>query len=136
MTGNKITAVRQAVRTRSSAGGDVGLPPGVRAAALAVLCGVTSAPELLPDPIKHIGQVLPPGAGANLLRSTAYFDGHGAAGHLAVLITWAVVGRAVIVSCQHTFIRFAAHPAPRSGPAPSAWPTTTSTSRGGSHATL
>ena len=37
MKGNKITAVGQAVRTASSAVGGAGLPPGVRAAALAVL---------------------------------------------------------------------------------------------------
>jgi hypothetical protein len=72
--------------------------------------GVTSAPELLPDAVNHIGQWLPPGAGANLLRSTAYFDGNGAAGHLAVLITWIVLGCAAIVLGHHGSIRFAAHP--------------------------
>jgi hypothetical protein len=81
--------------------------------------GVTSAPELLPNAIRHLGQALPPGAGANLLRSTAYFDGHGAAGHLAVLITWAVLGLAAIVIGQHTSIRLAAHSAQRSAPTPS-----------------
>ena len=81
--------------------------------------GVTSAPELLPDAIKHLGQALPPGAGANLLRSTAYFDGHGAAAHLAVLLTWAVLGFAAIVIGQHTSIRFATHSARRSAPTPS-----------------
>lgn len=81
--------------------------------------GVTSAPELLPDAIKHLGQALPPGAGANLLRSTAYFDGHGAAGHLAVLITWTVLGFAAVVMGQHTPIRSAAHSARRSAPTPS-----------------
>jgi len=50
--------------------------------------GATSAPELLPAPVGTIGQWLPPGAGANLIRSTAYFDGHGASGHLIVLIVW------------------------------------------------
>lgn len=71
--------------------------------------GVNSAPELLPDAVKHIGQALPPGAGAGLLRSTAYFDGHGASGHLAVLVTWAVLGCAAIVLGHHAPIRFAAH---------------------------
>lgn len=37
--------------------------------------GVGSAPELLPEPAGLIGQLLPPGAGGNLLRSTAFFDG-------------------------------------------------------------
>lgn len=38
-----------------------------------------TAPELLPEPVGALGQLLPPGAGANLLRSTGYFDGAGAA---------------------------------------------------------
>jgi hypothetical protein len=54
--------------------------------------GVTSAPEMLPRAVSEIGRRLPPGAGANLLRSTAYFDGHGAAGHLAVLLVWSAIG--------------------------------------------
>src|ERR1700721_468160 len=50
--------------------------------------GATSAPELLPAPVGTIGQWLPPGAGANLIRSTAYFAGHRASGHLVVLLGW------------------------------------------------
>jgi hypothetical protein len=70
--------------------------------------GATSAPQLLPTAVSHIGQWLPPGAGASLLRSTAYFGGHGAAGHLAVLIVWAVAGLAAIVAGHHAPFRFAA----------------------------
>jgi hypothetical protein len=70
--------------------------------------GVTSAPQLLPTAVGYIGQWLPPGAGANLLRSTAYFHGHGAAGHLTVLIVWSVLGIAAIVLGHHGPIRFAA----------------------------
>jgi hypothetical protein len=70
--------------------------------------GVTSAPELLPAPVGTIGQWLPPGAGANLLRSTAYFDGHGASGHLTVLIVWIVLGLAAIAVGHHAPVRFAA----------------------------
>jgi hypothetical protein len=54
--------------------------------------GVGSAPELLPEPAGAIGQLLPPGAGGNLLRSTGFFDGAGAGGHLTVLAVWVVVG--------------------------------------------
>jgi hypothetical protein len=43
------------------------------------LSGVSSAPELLPEPAGAIGQLLPPGAGGSLLRSTAFFDGAGGA---------------------------------------------------------
>jgi hypothetical protein len=56
------------------------------------LSGVPSAPELLPRPFGLIGQLLPPGAGGSLLRSTAFFDGNAAGGPLAVLAAWAAVG--------------------------------------------
>jgi hypothetical protein len=90
-------------------------PPGLGvAAALMVFVGnpcsgVTSAPELLPGPAMHLGQLLPPGAAAGLLRSTAYFGGAGAAAHLTVLIAWTVAGMGAIVVGHHAPIRFAAH---------------------------
>ena len=59
--------------------------------------GVGSAPELLPEPAGAIGQLLPPGAGGNLLRSTGFFDGAGGAGHLTVLGIWAVAGLAFLL---------------------------------------
>jgi hypothetical protein len=70
--------------------------------------GATSAPQLLPAAVDYIGQWLPPGAGANLLRSTAYFHGNGAGGHLAVLIAWTTLGLAAIIVGHHAPIRFAA----------------------------
>jgi hypothetical protein len=82
---------------------------------------VTSAPQLLPTAVGHIGQWLPPGAGANLLRSTAYFNGNGAAGHLSVLIIWSVLGLAAIFAGHHFTFRFAAGPA-RNRPEPSSPP--------------
>lgn len=72
--------------------------------------GATSAPDLLPTAVHHIGQWLPPGAGANLLRSTAYFGGNGASGHLGVLLVWTVLGFAAIALGHHAPIRFAANP--------------------------
>ena len=54
--------------------------------------GIASAPELLPKAAGFIGQLLPPGAGGNLLRSTAFFDGAGAGGQLAVLLVWTALG--------------------------------------------
>lgn len=54
--------------------------------------GATSAPEMLPKAVDTIGQWLPPGAGANLLRGTAYFDGNGSEGHITVLALWSVIG--------------------------------------------
>lgn len=58
--------------------------------------GVTSAPELLPQPVGTIGQLLPPGAGGALLRSTAYFGGHQALWHAVVLTAWVVLGFALL----------------------------------------
>jgi hypothetical protein len=58
--------------------------------------GMSSAPEMLPSTIGDIGQALPPGAGGNALRSTAFFDGAAAGGHLSVLIAWSVVGLALV----------------------------------------
>jgi hypothetical protein len=73
--------------------------------------GATSAPELLPSAVDHIGRWLPPGAGANLLRSTAYFHGDGATSHVVVLTIWIVLGFAAIALGHHPPIRFAAHSA-------------------------
>ncbi|MEU2062436.1 ABC transporter permease [Streptomyces sp. NPDC013455] len=56
------------------------------------LSGVSTAPEMLPEPWGALGQLLPPGAGASLLRSAGFFDGAGAAGPLTVLLTWAALG--------------------------------------------
>lgn len=70
--------------------------------------GATSAPQLLPTAVDHIGQWLPPGAAASLLRSTAYFNGHGASGPLAILILWCVLGMAAIVAGHHAPVQFAA----------------------------
>ena len=84
--------------------------------------GATSAPELLPAPVGTIGQWLPPGAGANLLRSTAYFNGHGASGHLTVLIAWIVLGLIAIVVGHHAPVRFAARRGWKPAPAAAAPP--------------
>ncbi|MFF7216905.1 ABC transporter permease [Streptomyces sp. NPDC008238] len=66
--------------------------------------GSTSAPELLPKAVDDIGQWLPPGAGANLLRSTAYFNGNGSGGHIAVLVLWCVLGLASVVFGRRTLV--------------------------------
>jgi len=81
----------------------------------------TSAPQLLPAAAGRIGQWLPAGAGGNLLRSTAYFHGSGAAGHLIVLIIWSVLGLAAIFAGQRFGSRFAAGPA-RNRPQPTSPP--------------
>jgi hypothetical protein len=39
---------------------------------------------------------MPPGAGGNLLRSTGFFDGAAAGGHVAVLAAWLLAGLALL----------------------------------------
>jgi hypothetical protein len=73
-------------------------PPGIGLAVVLVflfgnpISGVAGAPELLPQPWGEIGQSLPPGAGASLLRSAAFFDGAGAGAPLLTLLAWAAAG--------------------------------------------
>ncbi|MEV4516311.1 hypothetical protein AB0K00_46030 [Dactylosporangium sp. NPDC049525] len=56
------------------------------------LAGTSSAPEMLPGWLGNVGQLLPPSASGWLLRSTAFFDGHGAWPHAAVLLLWLAAG--------------------------------------------
>jgi hypothetical protein len=62
--------------------------------------GVAAAPEMLPPPAGAIGQLLPPGAGGNLVRSTGFFDGAAAGGHVAVLAVWLLGGLALLVGAS------------------------------------
>lgn len=77
-------------------------PPGIGLGAVTMvllgnpLSGASSAPELLPQPWGTIGQALPPGAGASLLRGTAFFDGAGAGRPLWTLLAWLLVGGALL----------------------------------------
>jgi hypothetical protein len=77
------------------------------------LSAVGSAPELLPEPWGVVGQWLPVGAGATLLRSTAYFDGAGGGTAALILAGYALVGLALVA-----FRRAARpeQPAPASAP--------------------
>lgn len=52
------------------------------------LSAAASAPELLPTPWGRIGQDLPAGAAATLIRSTAFFDGRGGRHAAIVLGAW------------------------------------------------
>ena len=77
--------------------GRVGLAVGALLALLLgnPLSGLNSAPEMLPSGWGALGQWLPQGATATLLRSTAFFDGAGATTAIAVLTCWAVAGAAL-----------------------------------------
>jgi hypothetical protein len=59
--------------------------------------GAASAPEMLPEPVGTIGQWLPPGAGASLLRSVSFFDGAAATGPALTLTWWAALGLGAVV---------------------------------------
>jgi hypothetical protein len=92
--GLTVLAIGSALAGLYALGGRAGLLIG---ALLMILVGnpfsaAGSAPELLPEPVGVIGQLMPPGAGANLLRSTGFFDGAGGGGYLTVLGAWALAG--------------------------------------------
>ena len=80
--------------------GRVGLAVGALTALLLgnPLSGLTSAPEMLPVGWGQLGQWLPQGANATLLRSTAFFDGAGGALPIVVLTCWSLIGVALIVA--------------------------------------
>ena len=60
------------------------------------LSGLTSAPQLLPSGWGALGQWLPQGANATLLRSTAFFAGAGSTMAIVVLTCWTVAGAVLI----------------------------------------
>jgi len=72
------------------------------------LSGLTSAPELLPQPWGAIGQLLPPGAGGTLLRSVAFFDGAGGSSPALVLAAWAGAGLLLAVATGRSRLRLPA----------------------------
>ncbi|MEV0226243.1 ABC transporter permease [Streptomyces sp. NPDC050704] len=59
--------------------------------------GAGSAPEMLPEPVGTIGQWLPPGAGASLMRSVSFFDGAAAFGPALTLAWWAALGLGAVL---------------------------------------
>jgi hypothetical protein len=56
---------------------------------------------MLPGWSGHVGQLLPPGAGVHLLRSTAYFDGHGTGDSVLVLLAWLAPGAVLTLIGHH-----------------------------------
>lgn len=80
--------------------GRVGLVIGALLALLVgnPLSGLASAPQMLPAGWGQLGQLLPQGATATLLRSTAAFGGAGASAAILVLTCWAAAGTALVVT--------------------------------------
>ncbi|UQU65570.1 hypothetical protein COUCH_04375 [Couchioplanes caeruleus] len=93
-------AVSAAVAGLGAVAGKAGVALGAATMFLVgnALSGVASAPELLPQPWGAVGQFLPVGAGATLLRSVAYFDGHGSAAALWVLAAYAIGGLVLVAA--------------------------------------
>ncbi|MFE0807311.1 ABC transporter permease [Streptomyces sp. NPDC058794] len=83
----------------------------------------SSAPEMLPEPAGAIGQWLPPGAGASLLRSVSFFDGAAATGPALTLAWWALLGLgAVLVGGTLRRRTRGTAPSPDRAPAPAPVP--------------
>ncbi|MGP4055977.1 ABC transporter permease [Mycobacterium sp. 4D054] len=78
--------------------GRAGLAAGALLALLVgnPLSGLAGAPEMLPAGWGQFGQLLPQGATATLLRSTASFGGAGATTAVIVLTCWALAGAALV----------------------------------------
>jgi hypothetical protein len=78
-------------------------PAGIGAGAGVVMLfgnpfsGASSAPQMLPHPVGTIGQWLPPGASATLLRSVSFFDGAAATGPALTLTWWAALGLGAVL---------------------------------------
>jgi len=102
-----VLAAGLAVLGLGSLFGRVGLALGALAALLLgnPLSGLNSAPEMLPGGWGQLGQWLPQGANATLLRSTAFVDGAGAAMPIVVLTCWSLLGLALIVVTALTIER-------------------------------
>jgi hypothetical protein len=109
-----ILAIASLIAGLKALMGEVGIAVG---ALTMILVGnpfsaVSSAPELLPRPVGGLGQLLPPGAGGNLLRSTGFFDGAAAGGHVAVLCAWAAAGALALAAAAVRGRRPVSAPAP------------------------
>ncbi|WP_006246084.1 hypothetical protein [Mycolicibacterium tusciae] len=94
-----VLATGLAVLGLGSLFGRVGLALGAVLAVLVgnPLSGLNSAPEMLPAGWGQLGQWLPQGANATLLRSTAFFEGAGGAVPIVVLTCWSLLGVALVV---------------------------------------
>jgi len=98
VVGLTVVAVAGTVAGAGSLLGHAGIPPVAIVMMLLgnPLSGASSAPEMLPQPWGALGQLLPPGAGSQALRSVTYFDGVGAATPLLVLSGWAAAGLGLV----------------------------------------
>lgn len=96
--GLTVLAVSASVAGLAELAGPAGI--GIGALLMVMLgnpfSGVTSAPEMLPEPVGALGQWLPPGAGGSLLRAVGFFAGRGADSPVLVLTSWALAGLTLV----------------------------------------
>lgn len=69
------------------------------------LSGIASSAYWLPSGWSELGQLLPPGASATLLRSLAFFDGHGGGTAVVVLVAWVAVGLGLVLIARRRLAR-------------------------------
>jgi hypothetical protein len=62
-----------------------------------VISGASILPEFLPAFGRHVGENLPTGAGVQAVRDDLYFPDAPVAGHLVVLVLYAVIGTVVVL---------------------------------------
>ncbi|MCU1536479.1 MAG: transporter permease [Humibacillus sp.] len=62
-----------------------------------VISGSSIAPEMLPDAGRRVGQLLPPGAGATVVRDALYFPDAATTGPFVILGLYAAVGLLVVL---------------------------------------
>lgn len=76
-------------------------PKGFTLAAMTMMfvgnpfAGIATSSLWLPAGVAAIGQLLPPGAAGTLVRSVAYFDGHGGGTAAVTLVVWIAAGLAL-----------------------------------------
>lgn len=95
-----IAAIASTVLGLESLLGSLGIGIGAIAVMLIgnAFSGTATAPEMLPGRSGALGQLLPPGAGGRLLRSTAFFDGRGGEHAVIVLVVWIMLGAALCLA--------------------------------------
>jgi hypothetical protein len=64
------------------------------------LSGIATTAYWLPSGWAELGQLLPPGASGTLLRSLAFFGGHGGGSAFIVLLVWSAVGTGLLTLAQ------------------------------------
>jgi hypothetical protein len=105
LVGGRVTALQSLAVSLTTAGLVRWLgAPGIGVSMiLMVLLGLSSSggvlsSQFLPGFFEAVGPLLPPAAGRDALQAVVYFDGHGSAAALTVLVAWSLVGAAALLA--------------------------------------